>query len=321
MKLKDVNDPLAIFYHQNYGPGFGGRGHDIRVTGSTVTLNPGCSYHPGPLTEGSYTIEEMEVFQVSGLPPVARISASTGMQAHATALKFERETRFSADVNKAIDAKQACLLQAEAEMFRSEESFDEEQTFIEKFALGDAKDVISLNVSGTMMVTTRATLCAMKDSVLAQQFDDSKWTEQGCDGPLVDEWTPDQVSTWAKSIKGLPEDVGIVLYENEITGRELLAMNIDSLKMMGLKRAGTVALLLKEIKKFDRTSQDVVTLIEHSSYCFGKILDYLCLKQLHLSGLIINEPKLPEVCDTQKRRFEKVVTYYFPGIAVRSTLG
>ncbi|KAL3811728.1 hypothetical protein ACHAXA_009502 [Cyclostephanos tholiformis] len=132
---------------------------------------------------------------------------------------------------------------------------------------------------------------------------------------------PDQVSTWAKSIKGLPEDVGIVLYENEITGRELLAMNIDSLKMMGLKRAGTVALLLKEIKKFDRTSQDVVTLIEHSPYCFGKILDYLRLKQLHLSGLIINEPKLPEVCDMQKRRFEKVVKYYFPGIAARSILG
>lgn len=263
----------------------------------------------------------MEVFQVFGFPPVARITASTGMQAHTTALKFERETRFSADVNKAIDAKQACLLQAEAEMFRSEESFDEEQTFIEKFASGDAKDVISLNVSGTMMVTTRATLCAMKDSVMAQQFDDSKWTEQGSDGPLVDEWTPDQVSTWAKSIKGLPEDVGIVLYENEITGRELLAMNIDSLKMMGLKRADTVALLLKEIEKFERTSQDVVTLIEHSPYCFGKILNYLRLKQLHLSGLIINEPKLPEVYDTQKRRFEKVVKYYFPGIAARSILG
>ena len=113
----------------------------------------------------------MEVFQVFGFPPVARITASTGMQAHTTALKFERETRFSADVNKAIDAKQACLLQAEAEMFRSEESFDEEQTFIEKFASGDEKDVIVLNILGTTsMVTTRSTLCVAEDCMLARQF-------------------------------------------------------------------------------------------------------------------------------------------------------
>ncbi len=72
-----------------------------------------------------------------------------------------------------------------------------------------------------------------------------------------------------------------MLYENEITGRELLVLSRDDLKMMGMKRVGTVALLLKEISLLERTSRDFVTLIEHSPYCFGKILDYLRLKQLH----------------------------------------
>jgi hypothetical protein len=40
-----------------------------------------------------------------------------------------------------------------------------------------------------------------------------------------------------------------MLYENEITGRELLALTCDDLKIMGMKRVGTVALLVKEIEK------------------------------------------------------------------------
>ena len=164
-----------------------------------------------------------------------------------------------------------------------------QNTFIKKYASGDAKDVIALNVSGTMMVTTRSTLCTIKDSVLAQQFDDSKWTEQGCNGPPVHEWTPDQVSTWANGVEGLPEEVSNMLYENEIPGREILALSQDDLKMMGMKRVGTVALLLKEISVLESTSRDIVKLIEHSPFCttfawssfirWGSYsMDPLCLK-------------------------------------------
>jgi hypothetical protein len=171
------------------------------------------------------------------------------------------------------------------------------------------------------MVTKRSTLCTAKDSALAQQFDDSKWTEQGCHAPRVNEWTPDEVSTWAKSDDGLPEEVSIILYDNEITGRELLALTRDDLKMMGMKRVGNVALLLKEIEKLEKASRDIVTLIEHSPYCFGKMLDYLRSKQLHSQGLLEKEPALPKVCDSQKKRFEKVVKYYFPGDAAKFILG
>ena len=112
-----------------------------------------------------------------------------------------------------------------------------------------------------------------------------------------------------------------MLYENEITGRELLTLSRDDVNMMGVKRVGSVALLLKEISSLERTSRDFVTFMEHSPYCFGKILDYLRSKRFHFLGLIKNEPALPVICDLQKKRFEKVVKYYFPGDAAKAILG
>jgi hypothetical protein len=320
MKLKGVSDQCAILDSSLDGPIFG-CGYDMFVQESKITLNPGNTYHPGSLPPGLYTIKEMEVFQLSGSSPSARIATSKGKTSQDTILG-EPVIRFSNDINKAINAKHACLLHAKSEMLQLEESFKDEQTFIEKFASGDTKDVVALNVSGTIMVTMRSALrTAAEDSVLAQQFDDSKWTEQGCNAPRVNEWTPDEVSTWAKSIGGIPEEVNSMLYENEITGRELLALTRDDLKMMGMKRVGTVALLLKEIDKLEKASRDIVTLIEHSPYCFGKMLDYLRSKQLHSQGLLEKEPALPKVCDSQKNRFEKVVKYYFPGDAAKFILG
>jgi len=322
MKLKGVNDEFAICNHSSYCPFFG---RDMFVRGSSVILNPGQTYHPGSLPRGQYPIKEMEVFRLSGSSPSARIATSNGKQANRRGNKaksaspaMKHVTKFSDGINKAINKKHACLLRAESEMLQLEESFKDEQTFIDKFASGDTKDVVALNVSGTIMVTKRSTLCTAEDSVLAQQFDDSKWTEQGCNAPRVNEWTPDQVSTWAKSIEGLQKNAAIILYENEITGRELLALTRDDLKMMGMKRVGNVALLLKEIENLEKASRDIVTLIEHSPYCFGKMLDYLRSKQLHSQGLLEKEPALPKVCDSQKKRFEKVVKYYFPGDAALS---
>ena len=130
------------------------------------------------------------------------------------------------------------------------------------------------------------------------------------------EWTPEEVSSWAKSIDGIPEEVSVTLYENEITGKELLALSIEGLKMIGIERAGTLCLLLKEIEKLDKG-----LLIEHSPYCFGKILNHLRLMHLHSIGLIVNKPSLPEVDEAQKQRFEKVVKYYFPSNAAKIMLG
>jgi hypothetical protein len=320
MKLKNANSVNAIYCTNSRGPMFGA-GFDMYVDGSIVGLCSGLSYDQGPIPNGAYTIKEMEVFQVTKSSTPIPNTYSNRIPAEPATQAVNEVTRFSDDMNKAINAKQACLLQAESKMLQLEESFTDEQTFVDKFATGDAKDVVVLNVSGTVMTTKRCTLCTVDDSVLAQQFDDSKWTEQGCNSPCVKEWTPDDVSTWAKSINGLPDEVSVILYDNEITGKELLAFCRDDLKAMGIKRVGTLALLLKEVEKLDKASQDIVTLIEHSPYCFGKILNHLRLMQLHSIELIDKEPRLPAVDESQKQRFEKVVNYYFPGDVAKIMLG
>jgi flagellar motor switch/type III secretory pathway protein FliN len=316
MKLNNENDSYAICCASGYGPIFGGGSNDIDVRGSTVYLRPGRSYDQGPLTNGDFTIEEMEVFLVTKSSTSIMNSYTNINPVLPATQAVDEVTRFSDDMNKAINAKQACLFQAEYKMLRLEESFTDEQTFIDKFATGDTKDVIVLNVSGTVMTTKRCTLCAVEDSVLAQQFDDSKWTEQGCNSPCVKEWTPEEVSTWAKSINHFPVEVSVTLYENKITGEELLALRRDDLKTIGIERVGTLALLLKEIEKLDKGS-----LIEYSPYCIDKILNHLRLMQLHSIGLIVKEPSLPEVDKSQKQRFETIVKYYFPGDSAKTMLG
>ena len=45
------------------------------------------------------------------------------------------------------------------------------------------------------------------------------------------------------------------------------------------------------------------------------------MKYQYSIGLVDNEPALPTVCDDQKKRFEKVVKYYFPGESSKFILG
>eukprot|EP00984_Skeletonema_dohrnii_P017700 scaffold8135_cov127-Skeletonema_dohrnii-CCMP3373.AAC.2 len=320
MKLKDKDDTNAILNDKNCGPVFGG-GQDLYVVGSYVNLLTGCTYQEGPTEElnggSEYEINEMEVFQISDLSGKQRKQLSSGSEK-----KVASVDRFTGEVNNAINDKWLTLQELEEEVFSLEESFKDEETFIDSFVSGDTSDVVMLNVSGTMMATKRDVLMFAEDSVLAQQFDDTKWTEQGCKDMRVTDWEPDDVMKWVKKIKDVPNNVAQLFIENEITGSELLALNENGLKMLGVKRVGTICLLFDEISALKKTSsEDTVTLIEHSPYCFGKILDYLRMKYLHSIELIDNEPALPTVCDDQKKRFAKVVKYYFPGESSSFVLG
>ncbi|KAL7449357.1 hypothetical protein ACHAWC_001424 [Mediolabrus comicus] len=90
---------------------------------------------------------------------------------------------------------------------------------------------------------------------------------------------------------------------------------------MGVKRIGTICLLMKEIKQLEKSTQDVSTHIEHSPYCFGKILDFLRLKRFHSLNLLDEEPSPPEIDKLERKRFEKIVKYYFPGDCAELLLG
>ncbi|KAL7551066.1 hypothetical protein ACHAWF_014267 [Thalassiosira exigua] len=322
LKLKNANDGFAVLHHSAYGPSFGS-GRDLFVNGSSVNLGPsrfGRTYESGPpgkLTAPNndnasalFAIKEMEVFQVSGPPAPATITPNaTNIQQEVP--RMEPVSIFSNVINEAINTKQESLLQAEMEIVQLEVSFEDDKNFVATFASGESKDVIVLNVNGTVMVTKRSTLQAVEDSVLVQQFDDSKWTEQGGADLSVKEWTPGDVSVWMKNTAGIPDFVADVFKERKISGRELLALGVGVMKQIGTGRDASLEEILR---------RDSVTLIEHSAYCFGKILDHLRLKHLHSLGLV-EEPPLPVVRDSQKGRFEKVVKYYFPGDSAKVILG
>ena len=325
MDLINVNCKHAIYNCSQYGPAFGGgcAQCDLKVTGSRVYLNTGNIYECGKsekLTDGhSYTINEMEVFRVSNV--------SGAHHTHQQHRQFRRPPKrkqvkkFTKEINRVINEKWAELRELEAEMCSLEENFDDEELFITAFASGEGKDILTLNVSGTIMITKRSTLQVTEDSVLARQFDETKWTEQGCSNLRVKEWSPHEVSDWVANIAHIPSDVAALFVMHEVSGSELIALNEFGLEKIGVKRVGTICLLLDEISNLKKTvSEDTVTLIEHSPYCFGKILDYLRLKRLQSEGFIDEAPR-PCVYDNQKNRFAKVVKYYFPGESSEYILG
>lgn len=221
--------------------------------------------------------------------------------------------RFAKEVNEAINEKWKSLRVLKVEVESLEKSFQDEEHFIEFLSSGEKKDIITLNVSGTAMVTKRDTLRFVEDSVLAQQFDDTKWTVQGSNNTRgVKEWSPKDVTKWVKDVEGIKKSVSKLFKENEINGLELLALNEVGLEKMGVTRPGTICLLMKAIKQLEKSTQDVSTLIEYSPYCFGKLLDCLRLKHLH-SKELIDDFSSPTVSSDQKERYKKVVEYYFPG--------
>jgi len=101
--------------------------------------------------------------------------------------------------------------------------------------------------------------------------------------------------------------------DNQVTGRELLALGAEGLKDFGVTRKGTIYLLLDEIKKLEKAGDDSVALIEHSPYCFEKIIDHLRMEGSYMKGLVKTKHGLPVVRDGEKGRFQKVVNHLFPG--------
>lgn len=156
--------------------------------------------------------------------------------------------RFSDDINIAFSNKRVCLPHVLGKNQSLERRFLRDEPNINKFASGDVKDVITLNVSGTIMTTKRSTLLFFKESVLAQQLDDSKWKEHGYKSTLVKKWPADEVCNWANNIDGIQENVGSIFKENGITGCELLSLNIEGLKMLGIKRVGLYVSYRRKLK-------------------------------------------------------------------------
>jgi len=311
-KAQINGDPKKAIYHDDSGPDFG---NDLKVgeTGVDVQYNTAPKYETQQLRKLStrdrkpYGIKAIEVYKV------VESNDSTKADSPA-AVSIKPATSFTPQINRALNKKVESLREALRQVERTETSLEEECSFVDTlFISNDCNDLVKLNVCGTTMMTHRSTLRQVKDSVLASQFDDSKWTQQVAS---VETWTPAEVAGWVRSLNGVPDDAAEIFEKNEVTGVELINLgNDERLYKLGITRPGTVGILSNQITDLRKASEDSASLIEHSPYCFGKILDYLRTKRLHSLNLI-DKVQCPVVDDSQKERFEKVVSYFFPGSQV-----
>ncbi|KAL7523264.1 hypothetical protein ACHAWF_000445, partial [Thalassiosira exigua] len=122
MKLITANDEKVVYIYDrcDCGPTFG-FGPDMKVEGPMVSTRIGHTYVRSPynrLNRGRFNIKEMEVFDVTGesssLPSYLKLDRA----ALATAV-----TRFSEQINDAINTKMASLMEFELEILRLENCF------------------------------------------------------------------------------------------------------------------------------------------------------------------------------------------------------
>lgn len=299
--------------------------HDPKANNGVLNLSP-SNAHYSPMKFAG--ISDMEVFQVVSktrkpilFTTISDQTVEISIQCKSREPIIMSDTNaFSKDVNDALNSKLKALKDAEEEVTRLENSFGDEEQFVHSFASGDTKDVITLNICGTIMSTNRSTLNVFEESVLERKCDESMQRDLGNVNSCVEKWTRADVSAWAEKTDGIPDDVGPILEENEITGQELLVLGVDGLKALGIERTGTVYLLLDEINKVKRSSGDIAASVQHSPYSFGKMLDYLRLKKLHFKKLV-DAPLLPTVRESERNRFERTVKYFFPGDSATHILG
>jgi hypothetical protein len=163
-------------------------GADLSVQGRTVTLNLGGTYERNYEQYEQNTgeriscfIKEIEVFQISQ-EERKNLDFWARMKRYIVPADEPLPVdRFANAVNDTMNEKWRLLRDWKRRITLREDLFVGEKHLIESLSVmkGSNEDIISLNVSGTIMTTTRATLQIIEDSVLAQQFDDTKWTEQG----------------------------------------------------------------------------------------------------------------------------------------------
>eukprot|EP00957_Ditylum_brightwellii_P103698 7900210-Ditylum_brightwellii.AAC.1 len=120
-------------------------------------------------------------------------------------------------IKEAMSEEQKVLDTAKQELQRLRYNFRREKDFIGSFCKGSTEDIVNLNVSGTKMSTKRSTLRLHKDSVLARQFDNTVWTQQGANKNIpIKEWNHEQVVQWAKKRKEIPDEVAEIFEKNKI---------------------------------------------------------------------------------------------------------
>ena len=80
----------------------------------------------------------------------------------------------------------------------------------------------------------------------------------------------------------MPDNVCVTFVRNDVNGAALFAMQRDDFKDIGMTKAWSLLLLLKEIASL-RTK---AIFVDHNSYCFRKILKTFRLQLMVQSEII-----------------------------------
>ena len=96
------------------------------------------------------------------------------------------------NIHKALKEEHKALLAANNELVEQRLLFEEENNDLRVF-LRDDEDMVSLNVSGTIMAKNRFTLGMCKDLSLAKQFNDPLWKQKDKTTPAK-QWSCEEVA-------------------------------------------------------------------------------------------------------------------------------
>lgn len=150
-----------------------------------------------------------------------------------------RITRFTPNVNDAMNNKLESLDEFEAELRSLEKGFKVENAFISFFSEGGADDLINLNVSGSTVVVHKKTLVLHKNSILALKAAERNKGQSGEKTKPLKDWAPNEVISWMKGLTSVPQSVVSIFKTNKISGHELLALGKDGKIDLGVTRKAT----------------------------------------------------------------------------------
>jgi len=215
-----------------------------------------------------------------------------------------------ADIKTALEEEKKALIETNSTLQQQIRAFEQEKHFVDTFATGQSEDIVQFTASGKHIAVKRSTLGLCRDSVLAKQFDDPLWKRDGNLGS-VKNWDFEQVAKWASEKQNIPNEVALKLRENKIDGTELLLFGREDLKDLGITQLGALARVIGAIGELKNSMLGKVIFVEQSSYCFGKMIDQLRLRAMCRPDDEL--PPAPEIREPDKKRFKRVVDYYFPG--------
>lgn len=311
-------EPACIFCDRDDGPSFGSasQGNDLALLDKNCTFGAlshlGGVYARPPRASPSYftgsnyfSISEIEVYRIDSNHRKLKVLVQSNDQ---QSTQVVAPGSFPEDACLSIEAEEEALASATDKLLELQDSFEKERTAVQVFCGSHDDKIALLNVSGVTMAVKHSTLAMCKESVLYKHFVDENWNGKN-NKKLASDWGEDDVVAWAKEIHGLKEDVSC--YFQDVGVSELLAMNREDIKDLGIHRPGSVAIITNAIQKLrEEHNRDSVMLINHSGYCFGKIIDQLRLKAMGPLG--VPNPSPPEIREPDRKRFKRTVEYYFP---------